>query len=366
MPTKVEMTGRERWLAALTMQPADRLLFHAKLPNRCRSGQTNEELHAWIGDDGDGFVPYVGQEIRAGTGYDRQVGADGTVITYSTKYGSCRAVYALDAATRSLHPAEFPIKNVEDVKIMTAWYRGIQNEVDPDALERAAEAAAAIGDTSLTHGNIAPPGRSGSPLMHCFEWLAGIMEGQFLLADYPDEVGELFDAMHADLCAKVRLQAEHAPVDLLYMSENTSTTILSPSQFAEHCVPRMDEYAQIAHDHGKLYQIHMCGHIKGLLPQIHAMKAGSIEALTPPTVGDTDLLTAREYCPDKCFFGGTSAVHWVSSPEEVIAYLDSQLERLPHHRGIILSTGGALPPECPPEFVKRVSDYVKGVQVRNI
>jgi hypothetical protein len=367
MNTKGEMTGRERQLAALTMRPADRLMFHAKLPGNYpayHGGQTLAEYHGWIGDDPDGFVPYAGKETRTDTGYERRVTPDGTFITYSTKYGSCRAVYALDPASGSLHPAEFPIKTVEDVKIMTAWYRGIVNEIDGGALRRSLDIAKAYGDTCAVHSNIAPPGRSGSPFMHFLEWLAGIMEGQFLLADYPDEVGELFGAMHGDLRAKAALQAEHAPADFLYMSENTSTTILSPAQFEEHCAGRMDEYAGIAHRHGKLFQIHMCGHIKSLLPRIASMKAGSIEALTPPSVGDTDLATARVLCPDKCFLGGTNAVQWVSSPEEVIAYLESQLSRLPHHRGIVLSTGGALPPSCPPEFVRKVAAFVKGYRIQ--
>jgi len=365
------MTGKERWLAALNMQPFDRFLFYPKYSVTFQNyltgpmkSKTRDDIIDWIGADDCGDVTQVGMEVRTHSSFDADITSHKKVFTYMTKYGTCRAVHSLDPNTNSFHPTEFPIKTVEDIKIMTAWYRDITNKLNEDSLKRANEQAAALGDTTVLSSTVAPQNRSETSIMHFMEWLAGIVEGQFMLADYPDEVHELFDAINDDMKSKVKLHAEYSPAEVLMIYENTSTTIISPSQYAEYCAGTMDELAQILHDHGKHFMIHMCGHLKNILPHINNLKADSIEALTPPTVGDTDFVMARKACPNKAFIGGTHATMWTSTPEKVIEYLDNQFQQLPHHRGIIPSSGGEMPPICPPEFIKKVTDFIKTYKVR--
>ena len=367
-----EMTGKERWIAAIKMEPIDHFLFWPKFSrvySRFQKGtqfgdMTTTEIMAWTGADADGWLPEITKEIRTHTDLTIKTDNQEKEIVFTTKYGTCKASYSLDEKTNSWHPTAYPIKTVEDIKIMTEWYRDIKHEIDRDILQEAVEKTAWYGDSTIVTTTVGGL-KSESPLMHFMEWLAGIVEGQFLIADYPDEVEELFHVMHQELKQRVRIHAAHSPAELVGLSENTSTTIISPTQYANYNIDHINEYGRIVHEHGKLFQLHMCGHIKNLLPQLATVEADSFEALTPPTVGDTDFVTARAACPNMNLIGGTNATMWVSTPEEVIAYLDDQFAQLPHHRGIVPSSGGELPPICPPAFVKQVCDFVKNYKVRN-
>jgi hypothetical protein len=40
------------------------------------------------------------------------------------------------------------------------------------------------------------------------------------------------------------------------------------------------------------------------------------------------------------------------------------LAELPHHRGLVLSSAGVMPPMCPPETIRSVCDWIRQVPVR--
>jgi uroporphyrinogen-III decarboxylase len=88
------------------------------------------------------------------------------------------------------------------------------------------------------------------------------------------------------------------------------------------------------------------------------------EAFTSPTVGNTTLLDGRTACPNICLMGGTNAALWLRPVKEIIANIERSLDALPHHRGIILTSGGVQPPICPPETIKAVSDWLKTYPLR--
>jgi hypothetical protein len=84
------------------------------------------------------------------------------------------------------------------------------------------------------------------------------------------------------------------------------------------------------------------------------------EAYTPPTCGSATLAEGRAACPDKCFIGGCGATQWVTNDAEyIIAYIEDQFAQLPHHRGIVLTSAGMMPPGATPQTIKQVFDWVK-------
>ena len=88
------------------------------------------------------------------------------------------------------------------------------------------------------------------------------------------------------------------------------------------------------------------------------------EAFTSPPVGNTRLIDGREGCPNTCLIGGTNAVLWTKTADEIIAEIEQDLDVLPHHRGIVVSSGGMMPPMASPETIKKVCDWVKNYKIR--
>jgi uroporphyrinogen-III decarboxylase len=360
------MTPKERWLAALNLQPVDRLPFWPKLNASyplMRSGAFAEmslrELHDWIGSDKHEHVPGIFREVHEKASSEVVNTDNERHFVFRTPYGETRRVNRFDVHSQAYHPVEFPVKTLEDIQLMTAYFEDTRAELDPEALERARAQAAEIGQDAVTATTIGE-----SPLMYWVEWLAGIENAHYLLMDYPDEVEALFEAMHKLLLRKTALTAEYSPADLLYFSENTSTTLISPTQYRKYCFRHISEYGAITRAAGRTLVLHMCGHLKAILPDLAQVPAQGFEAFTSPTVGNTRLIDGRTECPDVCLIGGTNAVTWIKDADAIIEEIAEDLGDLPHHRGIAVTSAGVMPPLCEPETIKAVCDWVKAYPAR--
>ena len=108
----------------------------------------------------------------------------------------------------------------------------------------------------------------------------------------------------------------------------------------------------------------MCGHLKALLPDMARLPAQAFEAFTSPTLGDTSLLDGRTNCPDKCLIGGTNAMLWTHPADVIIGQIERDLDILPHHRGVVVTSAGVMPPLCAPETIKEVCAWVRQYPAR--
>lgn len=361
------MTPRERWLAAVRMKPVDRLPFWPKIGAAYLRAQvapfrdmTTEQLHGWIGSDRHDWLPGCLRETRKRTSI-KETSSDGVMHTvYITPIGDLEMVMKFDAGSDSWHPVRFPVSSLDDIRKMMAVYEDVAVDLNPAALRKAEEKAKAIGEDAVTAVSIGT-----SPLMEWVQHLAGTEQGHFLLADYPEEVSGLFNAMHRVMLDRVNLMAVDHPADLLYVVENTSTTLISPDQYRAYCIGHITEYGAIARQTGRNLVLHMCGHLKALLPDLAAIPAHAFEAFTSPTVGNTSLLDGRTQCPDKCLIGGTNAVLWTQPAGAIIRQIEKDLDVLSHHRGIVVTSAGVMPPACRPETIREVAEWVRRYAVRS-
>ncbi len=361
------MTHKERWLSSIKHQQVDRLVFWPKIFNNAYvanqkapfNQMTIPELHEWIGSDIQVSLPgYIKTVHKNSTHEVKDEGGVKRVI-YSTKYGSIEGQLKYDIASQSWHPIKMAIQNVEDVKIMMEWFLDCEVELDKRKLQEASLFAQRMGERVLIADSIGE-----SPLMEYIEWLAGVENGNYLMYDYSEEVEGLFDAMHQLLKKKAKISAEYSPADVLYFTENTSTTLISVSQFRKYCFRHIEDYARIVKGSKRILCLHMCGYLKDLLPDMNKLEVDAFEAFTSPSLGNTTLKDGRTICPDKCFIGGTNAVLWTKKTDEIIEQLEMDLNELPHHKGIIVSSAGVMPPLCPPETIKEVCEWVKSYKVK--
>ncbi|MCP4643277.1 MAG: hypothetical protein GY851_22710 [bacterium] len=360
------MTPRERWLAAVRMEPLDRFPFWPKLDAAYPLAQaepfrrmTGAELHEHLGSDNHVGVPGCIEEARAATSLETAREGNHETVRYQTPHGEMTLVRTFDETSQSWHPRRFPVQSAADIDLMTAMYEDVTVELDEDALPEAQTQCRRIGDSAVTANGIGT-----SPLMDWVQWLAGVENAHYLLNECPARVETLLDAMHRVMLRKTELMVKHSPADLLYLVENTSTTLISPEQYRRLCYPHIKEYADLGDGHGRNVVLHMCGHLKALLPDLAALPVRAFEAFTSPTLGNTTLLDGRAQCPDTCLIGGTNAMLWTHPADTIIAQLERDLAELPHHRGIVITSAGVMPPLCPPETIHAVCDWIKSVPAR--
>ncbi len=366
MGTNGKMTSRARWQAALRLEPVDRLPFWPKLNGAYPRAQEpkfrklgNKDLFDWIGSDRHGWVDNCVKEIHARCSVQTTT-EDGVQRTvFHTPHGELDRICHFDPESQSWHPMSFPIKQPQDLKLMTEYYDDLRVELDKKRLEDARAKVKEIGETAFIANSIGE-----SPLMHFVEWLAGVSQAHYLLADHPGEVEELFAAIHHNLLRRTEIIAEHSLADATYLVENTSTTLISPAQYHKYCRRHISEYGEIMASFDRLLILHMCGHLKLLLPDLARMPVQAFEAFTSPPVGNTRLADGRAVCPDQCIIGGTNAALWIRPAIEIIAELERDLGVLPHHRGLVVTSAGVMPPLATPQTIKQVCDWVKAYPAR--
>ncbi len=361
------MTVRERWLAALDMKPVDRLLFWPKLGGNyqtMRRGKfakmNNTDFHSYIGSDNHNHIPGCHREVRPNSsGGNRKIDDSTRQVVYRVGDKELESTLSHDPASASWHPMTFPVKSKEDITTMAAWYRDARVEVNEDNLVKGRERIAAAPDDAVWVDGIGE-----SPLMMFVEHLAGVENAHFFLLDARDEVEDLFDAMHQNLLRKAEVAADKSIADATYLVENTSTTLISPAQYKRYCFPHITAYGSVIEGAGKRVILHMCGHLKGLLEQLNQLPVHAFEAFTSPTLGNTSLLDGRTGCPNTCLIGGTNAMLWLKPANEIIAKIEADLDELPHHRGIAVTSAGVMPPFATPDTIKAVGDWVKTYPLR--
>ncbi len=361
MRSAAAMTSRERWLAALSLEPVDRLPFWPKLDGaypRARTGRFAgadlNALHDFIGSDPHVWISGGAREVRRRSSIERVDSPGGCTVTYRTPSGEMRAQHHFDEPSQSWHPVEFPVKTVDDIRRMIDAHEDAVVEADEGGLAKAREQQDAAGSDALTAVSLGT-----SPLMEWVESLAGVENAHYFLADYPGEVEALFDAMMRPLLRRTEILADRSPANILYLIENTSTTLISPEQFRRYAVPQIRAVGETVAAADATLVLHMCGKLKALLADIATLPAAGVEAFTAPPLGDTTLADGRAACPDACFVGGTHAMLWTRPAREIIAHVERSLDALPHHRGIVVTSAGVMPPMCEPETIKAVCEWVK-------
>jgi hypothetical protein len=355
------MTDRQRWLAALKCEPVDRLPFWAKLNASYPPYQEEpfrsmkvSDIHKYVGSNPPIGVPNCVRKVRKKTSVET-IRENGTNVTrYITPSGTLTAVNKYDEGSRSWHPVEFPVKHRKDIESMRLFFEDATCEFDDKQFERASEIVKNTGEDGVIITNIGV-----SPLMDWVEHLAGIENAHYMLWDYRDEVESLFEVMHSFICRTTEIVAHKCPADVVFSTENTSTNLISPSMFRKYCYKHLLDYGNIITSAGKMHLLHMCGLLKDVLAHISELPAVGIEAFTSPTLGNTTLMDGRTACPDKCLVGGTNATLWTKSAEDIFAQIEYDLNELPHHRGIVLTSAGVMTPLCKPDTIKKVGELVK-------
>ncbi|MFB3892797.1 MAG: uroporphyrinogen decarboxylase family protein [Phycisphaerae bacterium] len=355
------MTSRERLLAAYRGQEVDRIPWWAKATNdNWRAGQpaaiarmTDAELLDFIHADGLFGVRFAHTVLRPRITVKTISSTYSRLVVTRTPDGDLTERWQHDPRTRSWHPVEFPIKTKEDITRFRWLYADVTIENDIASLDAGRQRVRDIGQRGVT-----VQWWGTSPLMDLVEHFAGPVNTTYMLADFPREMAELMDLMHADCLARASHVARHSPADVIVSGENTSTTLISPRQFEEHCLGRLCEYGRAIESAGKMHELHMCGHLKALLGRIDTIPAASIEAFTAPTLGNTRLADGRSKAPGKTLIGGTNAMIWLRSIDEIKAYIQTELDACPNHRRIILTTAGVAPQFCPAETLREIGAWL--------
>ena len=362
-----EMTSRQRLLAAYHGEEVDRLPYWAKVANSTwRAGQpediagwSNEELLDFIHADGLFGAGHGVSVTPPHVSVDRKREGNLETRVTHTPDGDLAEVWSFDPYTESWHPTEFPVKTREDIGLFRWVYTDLDLRVNEQAADQSQAWCREIGERGVTFC-----GWGTSPLMHLVEHVIGPIGTHYMLHEYPDEMDELIELMHAANVKLARAVAQNTHTDIVCSVENTSTSLISPTQFRKYCLRHLRDYGAEVESAGKMHELHMCGHTLALLEDIDTVPASSIEAYTSPTLGNTRLVDGRTWAPSKTLVGGTNVNTWLWPLQRIQEYVVDELEACPDNRRIVLTTAGVAPPGCPADKFRAVGEWIRTAPVR--
>lgn len=355
------MTINERWNKTIRFEPADRLIFWPKLSsanlNRWRSSygfKSLDDFFSYTGGDRLSGISSSVKEEYSHCRYETEQRGNRITNRIITPRGTLEEVNIHDEASAASHPVEFFVKSREDLKTLKYFFDDTEISVNEESVNRNKKHYAAEGENFFGWECVGE-----SPLMDFIEYKAGVERGHFLLFDHREEVESLFESWHRVLKDKTQLACKHSPADMLFFVENTSTSLISPDQYRAYCYNHISDYSEICEKENRVLALHMCGLLKEILPELNRVGPKVFEAFTSPPVGNTSFPTGRGELPEICLIGGTNAALWMEDSSTIIAQLKEDLDALPHHRGIIVSSAGVMPPAADPDKIKEVSRWVR-------
>jgi uroporphyrinogen-III decarboxylase len=290
------------------------------------------------------FDSVIIREIRKGDQFLR---------TYQTPVGDVRESYERrESSPWMAFPVEYKIKTLEDLKVYRYITEAQQHELSyTNFLEV---------DQEIGNDGIATTPGPISPFQMLLEVELGVENFYYFMADFPDEMEELMNIMHAKNLEACEIIAE-SPAEVVILYENTSTSYMSPTMFNRFILEHLNEYTDLYHKAGKIVLIHACGTLKDIVEELGLGRYDGFCDIAPPPTGDLDLAEAKEVWGNrKVAMGGIDATAFVTlSPEEMKKHVRHILQRISSHRGVILGSGDAVPPGTPLETLRAVTEAVE-------
>lgn len=340
-------------------------------------GQTPDRL-PWVPELNEGFArklmakpPGDGTPYRKiEEGAARRIGADflHRVVSVKTVRHACEEETIPEEGVRIIHtPAgDLREKKVWDSQSGTfyryehlvkgpesfdAYLAMIEDETYEPDYEKAA--------TEIAQSDLPTIDVPASPLMHLMLWEMGIEETIMAMIEHEDAMVELFARVHEKNKEYYRV-AVAGPGRIFRPMEDTSSKLSGPSMYDRHSVGMLNDYADIVHEAGRMFVVHMCGHLGGVMPKVLAgIKLDGIEAITTPPLGDADMAALRQTLGDDVWlWGGVDPSRYaVSSVEEMTAHVQRTLDVMRGDRRFMLGHE-EIPLAAKLENVQAVADLV--------
>lgn len=213
------------------------------------------------------------EEMKTPTGW-------GTI--YKTPHGELRSVHAKAGQDGPTYCQEHMVKSVDDLRALASIFEDEEFVLAPGAREYVQKRRADVGDQGIIRCYM-----PGTPLGQMVRVYSGVETMAYLWADNRTELHQLFKVMEENHLRQFQLYASLG-YDILYGTDDTSTTTISPGMFEEFCLGYTDRIADAVHAHDTLYAHHSCGLIHHLLDLYRQTRMDAVDALCLKPVGDVN------------------------------------------------------------------------------
>jgi len=142
-------------------------------------------------------------------------------------------------------------------------------------------------------------------------------------------------------------------IDGIYIGDAwASSSIISPQQYKEFCLPFHRKATEAFHKYGVKVYLHICGNCSPILDMMADTGVDAIEPLDP--LGGVDIADAKRRVGDRvCLKGGVNTLTLLQgTPEDVRREVRYCIENAGRGGGLLVGSGDDIPKDSPVENVK--------------
>lgn len=194
-------------------------------------------------------------------------------------------------------------------------------------------------------------------------WMMGTENTLISMIEEPEFVEDIFDTyLKRNMALYERMWDKGYRFDELFWYDDMGykgTTFFSPEMYRNMVKPFHKSAVDWAHNHGIVAQLHSCGNIMTLIPDI--LETG-VDALNPLEVkaGMDAVGLKREYGDRLVLRGGINAVNW-SNRDAIIEEIREKVPVLMENGGFIFSSDHSIPNSVSLENMQAIMNEIKSV-----
>jgi len=194
-------------------------------------------------------------------------------------------------------------------------------------------------------------------------WMMGTKNVLIAMIEEPEFVEDILDTyLKNSMALYNRLWDAGYHFDEMFWYDDMGykgTTFFSPQMYRDLLQPYHKKAVDWAHDHGIVAQLHSCGNVMSLIPDILAT---GVDALNPLEVkaGMDAIRLKKEYGDRLVLRGGINAVNW-DDRDAIIAEINEKVPVLKQNGGFIFSSDHSIPNSVSLENMRAIMDEIKRV-----
>lgn len=272
-----------------------------------------------------------------------------TITKYETPLGILTQKTAIGGGF-GVHYTEFPVKTVEDIKIMKFIFENTNFSFLEKNFHKAEELFGELGVVSEY--------LESSPYQRMVKELMGFTRTVIFLKRKPREM-EDFLLFLENWDDKMYEVAANSPIPIINFGENIDANLSPPPQFEKHLLPYYKKRVDQLHKVGKYCHIHMDGSLKDLLPYFEELPFDGLEALTAHPQGDVTLEEIKKAIGEKVYLDGIPSILFLPqyTNEYVKKYTQKVLDLFSPN--LILGVSDELSPNGDIRKIEMISEIVQ-------
>lgn len=266
------------------------------------------------------------------------------ITEYTTPIGT------LNKVERNNHITEYPIKTLEDIKVIEYALKNSEFLFLEDNYKKAEQI---LGDQGMVSEYI-----PRSPFMKLIVDLLGFSRTIIFLKRYPEQMEQFLEFLD-QWDDRMYNTLEKVPIRIINFGENIDANLTPPAYFKEYLIPYYQKRVEQLHKAGKICHIHMDGSLKDLLPFFETLPFDGLEALTPIPQGDVTIEELKNSIGSKVYLDGIPSILFL--PEYSYEYLKKYTTKVLNafFPNIILGVSDEFPPNGQIKKLEMISEIIE-------